>query len=230
MLKFLNVLTNQPGMKQRNDPKALIGRLHALVNDIEHQTPTLPFNELLVEAITRLAQETDLPITDSLAEPFGNSAGSWLPFPDSIDALTRLKKYYPTLAILSNIDNTSIRATVEQRLAPVTFEGVYTAQDIGSYKPAIRNFEYLAGHLRQDHGVDCNQGEVLHVAHSLSADHVPCKKLGWKSVWISRGEDEATAHENVGGRQNVGYEWHFETLGEFADEVERQFSKTTKQQ
>lgn len=230
MLKFINVLNNQPGAKQRKDPNALLDRLHTLIFDIERQTPTLPFNELLVGAITRLAQETNLPITDSLAEPFGNSAGTWLPFPDSIDALIRLKRYYPTLAILSNIDNTSIRATVDQRLAPVTFEAVYTAQDIGSYKPAIRNFEYLAGHLRQDHGVDCDQGEVLHVAHSMFADHVPCKKLGWKSAWISRGKDEGSAHESVGGWHNVGYEWQFRTLGDFADEVERQFSGTVEQQ
>lgn len=191
--------------------------------DVEHRNPTLPFNEVLVETISQLAKENDIPITDSFAEPFGNSAGTWGPFPDSIDALTRLKKYYPKLVILSNIDNISIRATVDQRLTPIRFEGVYTAQDIGSYKPSLQNFEYMAGHMRKELSVDCDKGEVLHVAHSLFADHVPCKKLGLRSVWITRGEDEASATDNVGGRDKVGYEWKFETLRDFADEVERQF-------
>ncbi|KXJ89605.1 HAD-like domain-containing protein [Microdochium bolleyi] len=191
--------------------------------DVEHRSPTLPYNEVLVETITQLAKENNLSITDSFAEPFGNSPGTWGPFPDSIDALGRLKKHYSTLVLLSNIDNVNIRTTVDQRLEPIKFEAVYTAQDIGSYKPERRNFEYMAGHMRKELGLDYDKGDVLHVAHSLQADHVTCKKMGLRSVYIARGEDEASAVNKVGGRDKVGYEWKFETLNDFADEVERQF-------
>ncbi|KAH7018357.1 HAD-like domain-containing protein [Microdochium trichocladiopsis] len=225
MLRTLDLLVAQKEVSEKKDSRALLDRLHALIFEIEHKMPALAYNEVLVGAIMRLAKENDMPITDGLAEPFGNSAGTWLPFPDSIDALSRLKKYYPTFAILSNIDNNSIKATVEQRLAPIKFEGLYTAQDIGSYKPSVRNFEYLAGHMRKEFNLDCDRGQVLHVAHSVVADHVPCKQLGRRSVWISRGEDEKKCVDKVGGKDKVGYEWRFQTLGDFAGEVERQFKQ-----
>jgi FMN phosphatase YigB (HAD superfamily) len=80
--------------------------------------------------------------------------------------------------------------------------------------------------VREDEGIDWEKGELLHVARSLKADHVTCKEIGLRSVWISRGGDRKEA-EGVGGnleglREKLGFEWRFDDLGTFAEEVERQ--------
>ncbi|OTA91434.1 hypothetical protein M434DRAFT_388615 [Hypoxylon sp. CO27-5] len=212
----------------KEPPTEAMKRLSAVTRTYEHNHPTLPYNEILAEAITSFARdELKLPgLPDSIAEPFGNSPGTWLPFPDTIGGLQKLAKHYK-LVILSNVDNQNISATLE-KLAPARFDAVYTAQDIGSYKPARRNFEYLFGHLRADLGVDKDKGELLHVARSLVADHVPAKELGLPSVWISRGGDRKDG-SGIGGdyaalRDKVAFGWRFDTIGDFADEVERQFT------
>ena len=51
------------------------------------------------------------------------------------------------------------------------------------------------------------------------------KKMGMSSVWIDRkgaGMGGAGAIKGIHDRQEVGYGWRFGTLGELADEVEKQ--------
>ncbi|KAI2783782.1 haloacid dehalogenase [Daldinia loculata] len=235
-LSTVRMLTSQlpPTHPLNTDPPIeAMRRLNAITDVYEHTHPTLLYNEILAESITAFARdELKLPgLPDSIAEPFGNSPGSWAPFADTIPALLKLQKRYK-LAILSNVDNNNIAATVDQRLAPARFDAVYTAQDIGSYKPSHANFEYLFGHLRAYLGVDRDEGELLHVARSLTADHVPAKELGLPSVWISRGGEREDA-QGVGGsytelKDKVAFGWRFDTLGDFADEVERQFAAKEK--
>ena len=54
--------------------------------------------------------------------------------------LQYLKKYYK-LVILSNVDNETFQAS--NRRLQVDFDAIYTAEDIGSYKPSARNFDYM---------------------------------------------------------------------------------------
>ena len=107
---------------------------------------------------------------------------------------------------------------------------MYTAEAIGSYKPSPSNFRYLFDGVRREFGVDVDKGELLHVARSLTVDHVPAKELGLRSVWIARGEDRPEEYGTGGDYKQLtaegklGFEWMFQTIGEFADEVERQFA------
>lgn len=216
-------------------PIAAMQQLHDLQKEMQRSQPTLPYNELLAESITKFARETlQLPgLSDSIAEPFGNAPGTWAPFADTVPALLKLAKHYK-LAILSNVDNKNIEATVDKQLAPAKFALVCTAQDIGSYKPARANFDYLFGKLKSEEvgGIDWQKGDLLHVARSLTADHVPAKTIGLPSVWISRGGDREDG-SGVGGdykklRDQVAFGWRFDTLGDFAEEVERQFAAKSK--
>ncbi len=100
---------------------------------------------------------------DGAAERFGSSPGTWRPFADTVAGLGRLARRY-RLVVLSNVDRANIGATVAARLGPGLFAAVYTAQDVGSYKPARANFEYLFARARRDLGVDRDRGELLHVA------------------------------------------------------------------
>jgi hypothetical protein len=72
--------------------------------------------------------------------PRPGAIANWPAFEDSPGALQYLKKYFK-LVILSNVDNFSFQAS-NQKLQ-VQFDAIYTAEDIGSYKPAARNFDYM---------------------------------------------------------------------------------------
>ncbi|KAI1751846.1 HAD-like domain-containing protein [Xylaria castorea] len=208
-------------------PTAAMQRLEEITTAHETRTPGIPYNELLVMSLSELAHEAGVALSDGVSEPFGNSVGMWGPFRDTVAGLQRLARHYK-LIILSNVDNANIAATTGRQLSPARFDAVYTAQDIGSYKPSQTNFQYLFGHAKKDLGIDWQRGDLLHVAHSLRVDHVPAKELGLRSVWISRGKEKPGA-KGVGGlwekyKDVTAFEWRFNSIGEFADEVERQFA------
>ena len=149
---------------------------------------------------------------------FGNSVGDWKPFPDTIPALKTLSKHYK-LTILSNVDNDSFSKTraVLERSDPhnqFEFDGVYTAQDIGSYKPDLANFEYVLKKLKDNFGIEKHQ--VLVTAGSLHHDHVPANRLKLNSVWIAR-EGAVMRQDPV-----ATYDLKFTTLGAMADMVTKQ--------
>jgi 2-haloacid dehalogenase len=97
----------------------------------------------------------------------GRSVANWPAFEDSRGALQYLKKYFK-LVILSNVDNESFQAS-NQKLQ-VQFDAVYTADDIGSYKPAARNFDYMIEKLG---GLGVRKEKILHTAESMFHDHGP---------------------------------------------------------
>ena len=74
------------------------------------------------------------------AADFGASVGRWPAFADSAEALRRLKERFK-LIILSNVNRGGFAAS--NRKLGVEFDAIYTAEDIGSYKPNRANFEYM---------------------------------------------------------------------------------------
>jgi len=111
---------------------------------------------------------------------FADSVGDWPAFPDSAAALARLSSRF-RLAVITNCDD-DLFARSQARLQ-VAFDWVITAQQVGSYKPNPRNFEYAF------EKIGLPRARILHVAQSLFHDHVPAKKLGMTTVWINRRHD-----------------------------------------
>ena len=103
----------------------------------EHETPDMIYSDLLTATHARLARFWGEAANAEADLRFGASVGNWPAFADSPEALAYLKQYF-RLMVLSNVDNLSFHGSA-QRLG-VTFDAVYTAQDIGSYKPDARNF------------------------------------------------------------------------------------------
>ncbi|KGY15867.1 haloacid dehalogenase, type II [Paracoccidioides brasiliensis Pb03] len=133
-------------------------------------------------------------ILDKEGTAFGASIGTWPAFPDTVEAMRKLKKHYK-LVPLTNVDRVSFQRTLHGPLGGVHeglgdgerfFDAVYTAQDVGSYKPNPKNFDYLLSHVKSEFGLEKDQ--VLHVAQSLFHDHEPANKYGLQSAWIARGE------------------------------------------
>lgn len=176
------------------------------------------YNELLPIAYKAFATSINLPEpSDEEAGYFGAGIGAWPAFPDTVPALQALKKHYK-LVILSNIDNDSIAATISGPLKGVEFDAVYTAQNIGSYKPNLANFKYLLEGVKRDLGVE--KDHVLHTAQALLADQIPAKTMGMHSAWINREGQEGELEKLKG---KVDFTWQFESMGEMAAAVEKKF-------
>lgn len=200
------------------DAEDLLGKYAVHEARIEHEDPTRPYREVVAQAAMALAEEIDRPISADHATAIGNSIGSWPPFPDSEEALARLRQHC-TLVVLSNTDHQSFAGSSAQLGDP--FTGVLLAEDIGSYKPSPRNFEALNTWL-MEHGF--SHDEHLHVAQSLFHDHVPGKAFGWTTAWINRrfGMEGQGAS---GPALDVTPDYEFPDMKSFADAMERSLAE-----
>jgi len=170
-------------------------------------TPEMPYSDLLAEVHGQLAAGWGVTPDPAEDARFGQSVGDWPPFPDTVEALRYLKRHF-RLVILSNVDRASFQAT-GQRLG-VAFDAIYTAQDIGSYKPDPRNFAYLLAR-QAEQGVA--RGTILHVAQSLFHDHVPANAAGLASAWIDRRHDVGGSGATAPVAAEVRYDFRFTSLG-----------------
>ncbi len=146
----------------------------------EHEHPGRPYPEILRGVVERLGVELSCDVQAEEADAFSQSVPRWPPFPDSADALAYLKQHFQ-LAILSNIDRASFAGS-NARLG-VTFDLIVTAEDVGSYKPDLRNFARLFEELAA-FGIE--RTSLLHVAQSLYHDIEPANKLALPCVWVDR--------------------------------------------
>ncbi len=174
-------------------------------------TPGMRYRELLPIVYKRLAEEFGVSVTTEECSAYGRSVGDWPAFVDSADALRRLKRHF-RLVILSNVDNESFMAS-NAKLG-VEFDAVYTAEDVGSYKPADRNFEYMLEKLRS---LGVEKGEILHTAESMFHDHGPANRHGLANCWIHRRH----AQEGFGATMHPGEmprcDFRFKSMAELAD-------------
>ena len=184
---------------------------------LQAEQPSLLYPHLLAEVHKRMAQRWGMDTRSELDSAFGQSIAAWPAFPDTAEALRALKRHYK-LVILSNVNRAGFAAS--NRKLGVAFDAIYTAEDIGSYKPDRRNFTYMLEHLRQDLGLE--PGDILHTAQSLFHDHLPASDFGLAKAWIDRqllaksGDWGATAQ--VMERPEVDF--YFTTMGEMAMAVE----------
>jgi 2-haloalkanoic acid dehalogenase type II len=160
--------------------EALLTLFSEVESRIEAERPTLLYSDLLTATLLEMRGRSGHAATPAEAAAFGQSVKDWPAFPDSAEALSYLKQHYK-LAILSNVDRASF-AHSARRLGQ-NFDLVVTAQDVGSYKPALAHFEVALARLA---AMGIPKQKVLHTAQSLFHDHVPAKKMGLASFWIDR--------------------------------------------
>ena len=203
----------------KRDRASLLERFDDIEASICASKPNLLYSSLLSEAYIKLADALGLSApADSEADDFGASVAKWPIFPDTIEALKRLKKHYK-LVILSNVDKKNFAQVLKNALADVDFDAVYVAEAIGSYKPNLNNFQYLISHARDELGVQMEQ--ILMTAHGLKSDHIPAMKIGMTSAWIARGQGDMELKAVEG---KVAFTWRFDTMGEMAVDAEEEFA------
>ena len=161
--------------------RAALGQFAALEGRIQQEQPGLAYPGVLERVHAAIAEECGLQTTLTMNRGFAASVGQWPAFADTAEALRALQQRY-RLVILSNVDRASFAAS--NRKLGVVFDAVYTAEDIGSYKPAVANFNYLVEHVAADLGIASDR--ILHTAQSLFHDHAPARACGLANCWIDR--------------------------------------------
>lgn len=136
-----------------------------------------PYREVLQSVVRELGKRLAFMPTESEVRSLPESLPNWLPFPDTIAALGKLKARYQ-LAVISNVDDDLFAPTARRLQVP--FDYVITAQQARAYKPSLQMFKLA----QQRTGVA--PGQWLHVAQSVYHDVIPAKSLGIRTVWVNR--------------------------------------------
>ena len=189
----------------------------------EHEHPQWKYPQILEQAYARIAAQVGVPLERARQVAFGQSVGDWPAFPDTVAAMQMLANHYK-LFVLSNVDDASFARTCAGPLNGVRWDDIYTAQQIGSYRPHPDNYNYVAARAQQDFGLA--KDRIVLVAHGLNIDHASCKALVFQpGVWIvRRGSDMGGDREELEAQGLIELGAVYGTLGEMAKAVEKAFS------
>lgn len=174
ILEALRPLLSRHGMALSD---AEILTHYAAIEPTVQQAAYVPYKTILQRVVDGLGAHLGFTPTADERDCLIRSLGTWQPFADTNPALETLKKHFQ-LVVISNIDDDLFAQTA--RHFSINFDWVITAEQVGSYKPAQRNFKVALDHM----GIP--QHQVLHVAQSLYHDIVPAKALGLATVWVNR--------------------------------------------
>lgn len=177
----------------------------------QRQTPYKRYRELLAIVYRRLAEEWGVKTSWDACIAYGDSIKDWPVFPDTVAALRYLQQHYQ-LVILSNVDNESFAES--NKKIEIQFDAIYTAEDIGSYKPADANFAYMLAMLNS-RGYE--RSDILHTAESMFHDHEPANRHGLKSCWIYRRYEQTGFGATMPPGTMPHYDFTFHSLGEMAE-------------
>ncbi|GAB1583998.1 HAD-IA family hydrolase [Phyllobacterium phragmitis] len=173
-------------------------------------------SQVMRDVYLHVAHELGLPATDGAADAFQASVLQWPAFGDSAEALDRLRRRFRLVA-MTNADRVAFTAYAHRLGWP--FHDSVTVDEAQFPKPDPRFFSYNLG--RQS-AFGFRQDEILHVAQSQYHDIGVARSLGYSVCWIQRRMNQ----EGFGGSPHPGKvtkpDFHFATLGELADAVERE--------
>lgn len=208
MISGLRMLTEKVNRDLSRDE---ILEAHARLESFHQKyTPGKRYQDILATVYRRLAEEWGVEVTWNECLVYGQSVKSWRAFPDTVEALKYLKKHFK-LVVLTNVDNDLFLSSNEK--LGVFFEGVFTAEDIGSYKPADINFDYCFEALEM-RGI--KKSEILHVAESMFHDHAPANKHSMANCHIYRRHDKEGFGATMKPAEMPSVNFRFNSMAEFA--------------
>ncbi len=158
------------------DTDALLERYARYEASLE-RGPFMAYKLVMRGCLAGMASELGFPIRPGEEDALSRSIKDWPAFPDTADAMRRLKSRF-RLCVCSNIDRDLFEGS-RPKLG-VDLDGLVTAEDVRSYKPAPGHFE------RAPQALGVPKERILHVAQSLYHDIAPARELGYATVWVNR--------------------------------------------
>ncbi|ALN73473.1 HAD-IA family hydrolase [Aureimonas sp. AU20] len=135
-------------------------------------------------------------------------------FPDSVEALKRLRRRFRLVA-MTNADRVTFQSYSHTLDNP--FHDSVTADEALSPKPNPLFFAFNRG--RQS-AFGYKQEEILHVAQSQYHDIGVARQLGYKVCWIERRQGQQGFGGTPTPKEVTKPDFHFTTLAELADAIE----------
>lgn len=172
--------------------------------------PTKWFPDDLVRVYGRMAPDLGLPSTAEAAEGFRLSIRDWPAFPDSVEALKRLRARYRLVA-MTNAQRWSLDHMEATLGHP--FDDALSVDDARCEKPDPVYFGFVRGRLSRD-GILLE--DILHVAQSQYHDIGVAKRLGYTTCWIERRRGQKGSGGTLSAERTEP-DLHFTTLSELAD-------------
>ncbi len=214
ILDYLRPVAQRAGLNL-DDEAILLSFGKAQAN--EHgRTPGLPFPRMMPPAYRTMAADLGLPADEKHAEGIRLSIPAWPAFPDTVDALKRLRKRFRLVA-MTNSDNWALGHFAQRMEQP--FDDAVTAEDVGTCKPDPQFFAYARG--RQS-TLGYKLPDYLHVAQSQYHDIGVAKRLGYSTCWIERRKGKAGFGASPAPETMTKPDYHYASLAELADAVERE--------
>ncbi len=142
----------------------------------------------LKQGIRRLAHELKLKIKNETVE---KAYRSWWkivenskPYPETIEALKKLKNMGLRLIIMSNTDSESFYFKIKEYNLKKYFEKFFISAEIGSLKHQSKMFS-----LAQDY-LSLSKKQIMMVDDSLDHGIIPARQFGWQALWVARGRKD----------------------------------------
>lgn len=150
---------------------------YARLESQAERPPYRSYREVLRMVATSLCRDWGFEPSPREQEALVEGFVSWVPFPDTIGALGRLRERF-RLGIISNVDDDLFGET-RKRLG-VEFDWVTTAAQARCYKPDHAIFTLALERM------GLARERILHAAQSLYHDVAPASALGLATVWVNR--------------------------------------------
>ena len=157
--------------------------LHAQIEPEIQAEGFRSYREVLDLTAARISNELGFDIPADQIDFLSQSLPHWQPLADTRAALEKLASAGYRLGILSNVDDDLLAGTL--RHFPVDFDLLVTAEQVGSYKPALGHFREARRRI--------GDARWLHVAQSFFHDVLPATAEQVPVVWINRLQEAPTA-------------------------------------
>lgn len=175
-------------------------------------------SQVMANVYLSLAKELGLPDDAQSAAAFQRDVLDWPAFPDSVEALQRLRKHFRLVA-MTNADRVALSAYAHTLGDP--FDDTVCCDETGVAKPDPQFFAYNRG---RQAAFGFKFGEILHTAQSQYHDIGIATELGYSTCWIERRRGQ----KGFGGTPVPGKvttpTFCFPTLAALADAVEAELA------
>ncbi len=189
----------------------------AVYRDARYEPGAARFPDDLGRCYGRIAAAFDLPDTEEYRQLMIDRVGDAAPFPDSAQAMARLKTHYKLIA-MTNARRWAFEKYQEKLGFP--FWAGFTTDDTGTEKPDPAFFHQVFAHVGKDGGT---LHDILHTAQSQYHDIGISRELGMTNAWIQRRH----AQPGYGGTiEPVAFtkpDYHFHALIDLAEAADRAF-------
>jgi 2-haloacid dehalogenase len=161
----------------KNISDSALLELYSELEASAEQGKFLRYRDVLESVVHGFGERLGFSPTAAEVRSLPESLATWQPFPDTVEALRKLKSRYQ-LAVISNVDDDLFASTAPK--LGVAFDQVITAQQARCYKPCIRIFELA------EERIAVRREQWLHVGQSIYHDVIPAQSLGIATVWVNR--------------------------------------------